>query len=311
MTKIIKGLLVVAIITTGLVAKVQDIQIWTSDNKDGQITAASVEKAFADAGFIIDGNNDMNAAFKAKFKGSRQDLYHLFTTHRPENVAALVKKYPTVGLFSPMSMSFFSRTGSKKFSVASLSAAGWSKITGIPADDKDLIAYTDLIFEVFKTAMPKGGFEYVSYNINTKQGDLVTTYKLKMDPNTDFITQKEEFQSEIEAGLETNGFVVAGFVEFAEEFENAGNETYDIYDAYSICKLSVIYAVAEKRPEAGAYAPCTLYMHKAKDTNTLTISFPSVYNWISSMDMDDQNAIDILKQAQHDFENILIEATEQ
>jgi len=310
MTKLIKGLLVAAMLTTGLMAKAQDIQIWTSDNKDGKITAASVEKAFADAGFIIDGNNNMNAAFKAKFKGTRHDLYHLFTTHRSENVAKLVKKYPSVGLFSPMSMSFFSRTGSKKFSVSSLSAAGWSKVTGIPADDKDLIAYSNLVIQVFKTAMPKGGFEHVSYNINEKKGPLVTTYTYEMNPDEDFIDQKEDFQAEIEGGLDAMGFVVAGFVEFAEEFAEAGDETYDIYDAYSICKLSVIYAVAEKRPEAGAYAPCTLYMHKAKGTNTLTMSFPSVYNWISSMDMDDANAIQILEDAQKDFEGILTEATE-
>jgi len=310
MTKIIKGLVVAVLLTTGLIAKTQDIQIWTSYNKDGEITAASVEKAFEDAGFIIDGNNNMNTAFKAKFKGTRHDLYHLFTTHRSENVAKLVEKYPTVGLFSPMSMSFFSRTGSKKFSVSSLSAAGWAKITGIPADDKDLIAYTELVKSVIKTAMPKGGFEHVSYNINAKKGELVTTYTYEMDPDSDWMDQKEDFQEEIEAGFEANAFVVAGFVEFAEEFADAGNTKYDIYDAYSICKLSVIYAVAEKRPEAGAYAPCTLYMHKAKGSNTLTMSFPSVYNWISSMDMDDENAIKILEGAQKDFEAILTEATE-
>ena len=310
MIRIIKGVLVAVMLTTGLMAKAQDIQIWTSYNKDGKITAKSIEKAFEEAGFIIDGNNNMNVAFKAKFKGTRHDLYHLFTTHRSENVAALVKKYPSVGLFSPMSMSFFSRKGSKKFSVASLTATGWAKVTGIPADDKDLVAYTKLIKDVLKKAMPKGAFEHVPYNINTKQGALVTTYKFEMDPEVDFMDQKEDFQAEIEAGFDANAFVVAGFVEFAAEFEDAGNTTYDIYDAYSICKLSVIYAVSEKRPEAGAYAPCTLYMHKAKGTHTLTMSFPSVYNWISSMDMDDANAIQILKDAQKDFEAILAEATE-
>ncbi len=310
MTKIIKGLLIIAIFVTGLMAKTQDIQIWTSTNIDGKITAKSVEKAFEEAGFIIDGNNDMNVAFKAKFKGTRHDLYHLFTTHRSANVAVLVKKYPTIGLFSPMSMSFFSRIGSKNFSVSSLTAAGWSKVTGIPVDDKDLLAYTQLIKDVLKKAMLKGTFEKVSYNINTQQGALVTTYKFEMDPEIDILDQKEDFQAEIEAGFDANAFVVAGFVEFAAEFESAGNSDYDIYDAYSICKLSVIYAVSEKRPEAGAYAPCTLYMYKAKGTNTLTMSFPSVYNWISSMDMDDENAIRILKNAQKDFEAILAEATE-
>jgi hypothetical protein len=40
------------------------------------------------------------------------------------------------------------------------------------------------------------------------------------------------------------------------------------------------------------------------------MSFPSVYNWISSMDLDDANAIKILEKAQKDFEAILTEATE-
>ena len=59
-----------------------DIQIYTTDNKDGKITAKTIEKAFTDAGFSISGNNDMNVAFKSKFKKTHHKLYHLFTTYK-------------------------------------------------------------------------------------------------------------------------------------------------------------------------------------------------------------------------------------
>ena len=310
MFKLTKALIVMALLTTGLMAKTQDIQIFTSSNKDGKITAESVEKAFADLDFIIDVNNNMNIAFKAKFKNTRHDLYHLFVVHNSKFVSTLSKKYTSVGLFSPMSMSLYSRTGSHNFSISSLTLDGWSKITGIPKTDKDLVAYTELVTKALKKAMPNGKFEKVNYNIETKKGKLVSNFTYKMDPKLDFIEQKEDFQEEVEGELESMGFVYPSFVEFSAEFEAEGNTEYEIFDAYSICKISVIYAVSEKRPEAGAYAPCTLFMYQKKGESELHISFPTVYNWISSMDMDDANAIKILKKAQNDFAGILREATE-
>ncbi|OHD78756.1 MAG: hypothetical protein A2023_07005 [Sulfuricurvum sp. GWF2_44_89] len=80
---------------------------------------------------------------------------------------------------------------------------------------------------------------------------------------------------------------------------------FDFYDTYSICKLKVIYTVAKTRPEAAAFAPCTLMVYKKKDADEIVMGFPGVYNWMSSARVDNSEAKETLLQAQKDFEGVL------
>ena len=78
----------------------------------------------------------------------------------------------------------------------------------------------------------------------------------------------------------------------------------------TICKLKVIYTVAKTRPEAAAFAPCTLMVYKKKESNEIVMGFPGVYNWMSSARVNDPEAKAVLLQAQKDFEAVLKTATE-
>ena len=89
--------------------KSSDIEIITSDNSDGKITPKSIEEAFKKAGFTISANRDMNGPFVKQFKESEFDTYNLFTFYKADMVLKLVKKYPNVGLFAPMSMSIYTK----------------------------------------------------------------------------------------------------------------------------------------------------------------------------------------------------------
>ncbi len=43
--------------------------------------------------------------------------------------------------------------------------------------------------------------------------------------------------------------------------------------------------------EDGAFAPCSLYLEKKKGQNNMHVAFPSVYNWMSSMAIDNKEDI--------------------
>jgi uncharacterized protein (DUF302 family) len=131
---------------------------------------------------------------------------------------------------------------------------------------------------------------------------------MEMDPE-EWKDEKESLQMEFEGTLAPNGFVMAGFNDLNHDFKESKYEAYDFYDVYSICKLPVIYTVAKVHPEAGAYAPCSLYMYNKIDTNTIEMGFPSVYNWISSLAIEDKESIDILMSAQTKMEAILKKLT--
>jgi uncharacterized protein (DUF302 family) len=308
----LKSLAVAVLLTFGVaVNAAQDIRIYTADNQGGKINAVSIEKAFKDAGFYITGNNDMNKAFEAKFQTHTHDAYNLMTLHKKDAVTNLAKKYPEIALFTPLSMSIFTRKGEKTISVSSMAAAGIAKVTGIPADNADLAAYMKEVSDILAKAMPNGKFENVNYKIAKPEGDLIKRFTMEMDVQGDDVEDElEGLQEELEAGLETAGFVLAGFNRLAVDYAKAGNETYDFFDAYSICKVAVIFEVSKTHPEAGAFAPCTFYMYKKKGETEAHLAYPSVYNWMSSIGVTDKASKDVLLKAQDAMNAAVNEATE-
>ena len=308
----LRSLAVAVLLTFGIAANAaQDIRIYTADNQGGKINPEGIEKAFADAGFYITGINNMNLPFDAKYKQHPHELYYLMTVHKKDFVNKIAKKYPEITLFTPLSMSIFTRNGDKTISISSMAANGISKITGIPADNADLVAYMKDVADTLAIALPNGKFETLSYKIAKPEGELVTRFTMEMDVKSDEIEdEKEGIQDELEAGLETGGFVVAGFNELADAFAEVGNNTYDFFDVYSICKVPVIYAVSKTHPEAGAFAPCTLYMYKKKGDPLVHFAYPSIYNWISSIDAIDKESKEALLKAQNLMNNTLDEVTE-
>jgi uncharacterized protein (DUF302 family) len=301
MKTMFKSFIAGLVLMTGVaVNAAQDIQIYTADNSKGKITGASIEKTFEDAGFLISGNNDMNIAFKSKFQKTNHKMYHLFTLHKQDLLLELVKISPDAALFAPLSMSIYMNTGSNDISISSISLEGMAKVTGIPATNKYMIEYSKLVRDTLAKALPNGHFEKTSYKILKPEGELVTrfTAEMELEEGTDIEEEFEGIQEELEGSLETVGFVIAGFNKLGEDFTDAGYEKYDFFDAYSICKLPVIFEVAKTHPEAGAYAPCTFYMYKEKGSNKIEMAYPSVYNWISSLDIKDEASKKVLIDAQ-------------
>ena len=286
-----------------------DIEIITSNNSDGKITPKTIEETFKKAGFIVSANRDMNGPFKKQFKESGFDTYNLFTFYKADAVLELVKKYPNVGLFAPMSMSIYTKKGEKTISVSSLTVGAMAKIMKAPSDDKTLVALRKLVKETLQVALPKGTFETPSYEIQKAKGELVTTFTMKMDKE-EWDDELDEFKMGFEGELAPHGFVIAVFNNLGDEFEEAKYEAYDFYEVYSVCKLPVIYTIAKTHPEAGAYAPCSLYLSKKKNDLMLHAAFPSVYNWMSSMAITNKEDMKVLEDAQKGMKKILKGLTE-
>jgi len=185
-------------------------------------------------------------------------------------------------------------------------------VAGIPADNADLVAYMREVADVLAKAMPNGKFEELNYKIAKPEGDLIKRFTMEMDVESDEVEDElEGLQEELEAGLETAGFVLAGYNKLGVDYAAAGNETYDFFDAYSICKVAVIFEVSKTHPEAGAFAPCVFYMYKKKGEKDVHFAYPSVYNWLSSIDVTDKASKDVLLKAQKAMNAAVDEATEE
>jgi len=297
---IIKSLFIALLLLNGVVANAsQDIQVYTTDNSKGKITGDTVEKAFVDAGFIISGNRDMHIAFKSKFGQINNKMYHLFYLHKKDLVSELIKVSPRAALFAPLSMSIYTKKGSNDISISFLSLDGMAKITGISAKNKYMIEYSKLVQDTISKALPNAHLEKLAYKQLKAKENLVASFVGEMDVEEDEIQEElEGLEMELKSSLETVGFIIAGFNKLGDDLKENGYNKYDFFDAYSICKLSVIFEVSKKHPEAGALAPCTLYLYKEKGSNKVHIEFPSVSNWFSSLAIEDKVSVKELIDAE-------------
>ena len=320
MKKFTLGLILTLLVSTGLMAveavktpqsteasDANHVRVFTVDNSDGKITAKSIEKAFEKEGFMIEANNDMTAPFKRDFKEAYYDVYNLMVLWKKETVLALAEEYPKVGLFSPLSMSIYTAKGGKTISVASLSVEGYAAMTGVPADNAALVALGKSIDAALKAAMPKGHFETMPYKMKAPEGPLVHEASFKV--GEEWEDDKDDLEMKFEGELAPNGFVSPAFVDINYDLDEHDKDTFKFFDTYSICKIKVIYTVSQKHPEAGALAPCTMYLYLKKDKNTIHMGFPTVHKWISALNITDKESIDVLLDAQGKFEKILAKLT--
>ncbi len=306
MKNFVTGLLMTLLMTTGLIAAMadQDVRVWQADNADGKITPQTVEDAFKKAGFVIAANNDMNFPFKRDFKKTHMDVYNLMVVFRKDTALALAEKYPDIGLFTPISMSIYTKKGDKTISVATLRPEIMAELMKIPTDNPEMVKLGKKIEEALKAAMPKGEFIDLGYKSKKPTVDVITRISFTQKGD-DWEEAKDDFETAFEEQLAPNGFVMAGFTDLNYDFDEHDKEWYLFYDVYSICKISVIYEVSKLYPEAGAFAPCSAYKYQKKGEKTVHMAFPNVYKWIASLNIEDKASIDVLLDAQKKFEDML------
>lgn len=295
-------LIIFATILTNLFA--HDIQIFSIDNKDKKVTPLTIEQEFKNAGFYISDNRNMNGPFMKQFQQTDFEVYNLFTTHHIPTVQKIAKTYPQIGLLTPMSMSIYTKKGESKLYVSTLTLDAMSKITTIPASNKELQLIAKMVKDTLFKAMPNATIENIDYPVAPTQKPLITKLFIELD-SKEWSNESNGIIEEFEANLEMNGFVQAGFNDINYYFKESGVTDFDIFVSESICKLQVIYTVAKTKPEAGAFAPCSISIYKKKTDDYLHIEYPNVYNWISSLDMQSKEGIKELLEAQAKMEVIL------
>jgi uncharacterized protein (DUF302 family) len=293
--------------------KTQDIRIIKSVDDNSKCRRTEIEKAFEDNGFLIDGNNDMNKPFSKRFVkvegttgGTWYKKYRLMTVHNPDIVAKLAKDYPSIGLITPLSMSVYTgkvgETEADSMSMSSLTLRGMSRITQIPMDNPALIEYANAMEKALTMAFPQGEFEAVKYaKVADMKQALETTFSMEveLEAGDEIRDVMDDFQDEFTGELEPVGFLFPGFIGVNDELLERGVDAYTVYDTYSICKLEVIHPVSRTHPEVGAFAPCSFYMYQKKGESTVHMGYPSVDNWITSTDLEDEYSLKPLVDAQN------------
>lgn len=304
-----KKIVLLAWIIVGMVSLhgAGDLHMFTVPNADGKINAKVIEKALETSGFVISANTDMNGPFVKQFGQSDFTQFNLLTAFHKTLTESLVRAHPDAGIFIPMGFGIYQRNSDKELHVSVLTAQAMVKIAGFDASEFGLIEKE--VLSVLKKALPEAKIT-VSETSLPAQGTLLTRYVRSTDAAS-WAADKGSTEMMIEEGLKPSGFILSNFTDYNLYVnEDISPSPFDFYDTYSICKLKVIHTVAKTRPEAAAFAPCSLMVYKKKDSNEIVMGFPGVYNWMSSANVTDPDGKAVLLQAQKDFEEVLKSVTE-
>lgn len=278
-----------------------DLYLFEVENKNKEITPATIEKAFVDDGFGVVVNSNMIEPFMIQFQKTSYKVFTLMTIYHKDLSLKLLQKYPSAGAFTPLGVGIYQAKDDDKLHVSVLSSSAFKKI--LKLDDALIDELNKSVLASLKKALPNASMSESKDAIDVKN-DLITRYEVGVDENGEEI---EDVLFSLSNGLSMYGFVTPGTIDLKEQMDD---DVYDFYTSYSICKLPVIYTVGLTKPEAAAFAPCTLAIYKKKGESKLVFEFPSVYNWISSANVEAKDAKEQLQSAQEQFEAILQELSE-
>jgi len=108
----------------------------------------------------------------------------------------------------------------------------------------------------------------------------------------------EDFVMEHDGRFSKHDFIIAGFIDLKFEY-NDMDLAFDKYDAYWVsllCHFEFSNSIFNRgKPEAGMFAPCSIYFYVPKGKNELHVGYSSVTNWISGLNFTDQKRIDYMK----------------
>lgn len=300
-------LVVVILMTNMLVANNDDILLYKVANKDHKITAEVLADGLSKNGYVISKNQDMNGPYQKQFKQTDFDSYNLMTIYHHDTSVALVPKYPYSGIFTPFSITTYQKKGDEYFYIALLSAKAQENILQVKdVLFKELEKNTKaVISKIIPTAIETS----LSYESVKTDEALYTKYSFEVE-DEDAMEAKEDMMMMMTSEMKPTGFIVANYIDFNKVLKEAKNEDYMFYDAYSLCKLNIIYQLSKTKPEAGAFAPCTMVIYHKKGSNKTEIVTLSIANLTSTLAIKDPAILKILTKAQNTMKNIIEESAE-
>ena len=301
-----KILLVLMVLMTHSIAEDnKDILLYKVPNKDHKVTAQTVADGLTMAGYTVAKNQDMNGPYKIQFKETSFDSYNLMSVYDADTSTALIPRHPHVGIFTPFSVVTYQKRGDDNFYIGFLSSNAQENI--LKTKDELFAKLQKKTQDTITKILPSAVESTLDYESIKTDEQLYTKYTFDVDDD-EAIDARDDMLMMMQSEMKPSGFVVANYIDFQKVLVEHKKEDYLFYDAYSLCKLKIIYELSKLNPEAGAFAPCTMAIYHKKGSNKTEIVTLSIANLTSTLALKDKKMLDMLAKAQKTMKNIIEES---
>ncbi|MEA3491315.1 MAG: hypothetical protein U9R27_05390 [Campylobacterota bacterium] len=301
--KSIKVILFLLFCITLSQASVLTVLSGTKGQADSELKG--LEKRFDDIGFSIAAKNEhLETHYYNKFKDKNLDLLNFYRIYDKNSMRELLLKNPNFGAFTPFNFLAFKELDSAERGDITwygyLDSETMLNIIG-ETDESDRKKFKDMLSKIDKLVEDEMKPEFVQKL--EYSGSLPTRALLKMVKkfeNVDDIDSfAEDFIMEYDSIFTKNNFVIAGFLDLKFEYDDLDMdfEKYDAYWVSSLCHFKFSNAIFNHgEPQAGVFAPCSIYFYIPKDSNELHVGYATVENWTTTTGIKDKTQLAYMKE---------------
>ncbi len=305
---------------TGAFAKADSPQKATSHHlaRLYHLKGKDVEKKFNDfvtvkmkeIGYnLTDPHRRVNDVYKKLYGSTDLDILSFLPVVNDGVVKPLFNIDPRLAGFNPFNMLIYKKLDEENYHVGHMTPEAILDIIGIE-DPTVRDAYTksfEKLDKMLDDAFGKENMYYLDYSKLPKK--RMMNFELKFD-RPEFIDDfVDEFEENFEDIFAQHSYVIAGFHNFIdEEEETVLNGNYDAFWTYSLCHMkysSTVFDGKGARPDAGVFAPCTMYMFIPKGSDKLIIGMPRLANVKVALDIKDKVRTDFMDKLDHEIPQIL------
>ncbi|MDD4855563.1 MAG: hypothetical protein PHQ22_02480 [Sulfuricurvum sp.] len=241
----------------------------------------------------IKGVTSKHPDFDPTFKATLDNL-GFFSITNDAVVGPLLMKEPSLGGFSPFNLHIYKKMGEDKTYVGHVMPDTMLDIVGIKdkeVREKFVASFGELDKMTEKEIGSK--VQYVDYK--ALPAKPMMTFEVPFDRAGGVDKFTSDFQSRFEEAFEAHKYIIAGYKNMKESMDSAGIkfDRFDAYWVYSLCHFRFSEGIFNQgRPDAGVFAPCSMYMYVDKGSNKMMVGMPRLETWTAVMGIKDKKMTD-------------------
>ena len=273
----------------------------SEENKEVEIDAL-IKKIDTTGYSTVAENRHLETHYYNKFEEKNVEMISFFNIVNKEEIRPLLLANPDFGAYAPFNFLVYKTLDIENDDntwYGHLTSDAMLDIMG-EKDEGNRKAFTSMVnkWDSFVSKDMKSTATKRFEHVKPLPAHGLTKMVMKFERPDDIEDFLEEFTGEHDGNFAKNNFLIAGFIDFKFEYEDMELE-FEKYDAYWVsllCHFEFSNSIFNRgMPEAGMFAPCSVYFYIPAGTNELHVGYANVDNWINALNINDQKRIDYMK----------------
>jgi uncharacterized protein (DUF302 family) len=264
---------------------------------DKDIDFIKFKRTFEANNYQIETTPRLEKPFRVLFNNQKFDTYRVIAVYEKDIGTKLVEDYPDSAILTPFNIALMSKKGEDKSYVIFISADAIAKTIGANGDISLIKKLEQKNISVIKKIWPN------AKRVKTPKSNISINKTLKYTrviKNSDINSVIEKFETDVE-GI---GFRIINYL-YLKDISNNIDKEYKEFVVLSLCKKRVLNIVSKAKPDAIAFAPCSVMIREAKGSGEIVVSYPTLTNWIKVLNIKNKDTQKYLYKEQENMTKLI------